>query len=241
MRTFAADFFCLEILSAAKGSRFTCVIQKTQKQNSNMKRKNSPHSVLSEAQSPSARREAIDYRETAAVGRRSFLRKLGIAGALSAMVLALLVASSAMAQDIIARFNGGIGVIPVSSAGPPPVANVVQGIQPPGQPWVIRALSAEVKSNGRIHVEGRGLLLAGGNGIGTNGGQKVFATLICGTAVSSTPVANAVPLAADGDFTIDDVLSPAPPLDCDNQILLIRSATVTGNPWFAAGIPVVFE
>jgi hypothetical protein len=61
-----------------------------------------------------------------------------------------------------------------------PVANVVRGIQPPGQPSVIRGLSAEVKVDGRIHVEGPGLLLAGGKAIGTNGGQSVFATLICG-------------------------------------------------------------
>jgi hypothetical protein len=203
-----------------------------------MKRKNSPHSVSSEIQSPSPKGKAIDDRETCAVGRRSFVSKMGIAGASLALVLALLVTSSAMANDIIVKFNGGIGVIPASTVGS---ANVVQGVQPPGEPWVIRALRAEVQQDGRIHVEGRGLLLAGGNGIGTNGGQKVFATLICGTALFSTPVANAVPLAADGDFSIDDVLSPVPPFDCADPVLLIRSAAVTGNPWFAAGIPVVFE
>ena len=197
-----------------------------------MRRKNSPQSVLSETQSSPPTREAIDYHETGAVGRRSFVRKMGIAGALLAPVLAVLVASSAMAHNIIVVFKGGIGVIPASTVGS---ANVVQGIQPPGEPWVIRDLTATVTALGHIHVEGRGLLLAGGNGIGTNGGQKVFATLICGTAVFSTPVANAVPLEADGDFTIDDDLSPVPPLDCDNQILLIRN--VAGF-WFAAGIPL---
>lgn len=201
-----------------------------------MKRKNFPHSVLSETRSSPPTREAIDYCKTGAVGRRSFFRKVGIAGALLAPVLALLVASSAMAHEIIVVFKGGIGVIPVA-LGPSgtPVADAVQGIQPAGTPWRISDLSATVKQDGRIHVEGRGLLLAGGNKIGTNGNQKVFATLICGTAVFSTPVANAVPLEADGDFTIDDVLSPTPPLDCDNQILLIRNV---GGVWFAAGIPV---
>jgi hypothetical protein len=111
-------------------------------------------------------------------------------------------------------------------------------------PWVIRALSAEVKVDGRIHVEGSGLLLAGGNAIGTNGGQSVFATLICGTqpnepfTVHSTPVANAVALAADGYLTIDDILSPTPSNDCDNPVLLIRNV---GGFWFAAGIPLVIE
>src|SRR5258708_36092152 len=188
-----------------------------------MKRKNSPHSVSSETQSPPPTREAIDYRETGAVGRRSFLRKMGIAGASLAPVLALLVASSAMADDTFVKFKGGIGVIPVSSVGPTgaPVANVVRGIQPPGQPWVIRALTAEVKVDGRIHVEGRGLLLAGGNAIGTNGKQSVFATLICALPNGSFTVhsTHAVALAADGDFTIDGILSPAPSNSCDNGSL----------------------
>ena len=203
-----------------------------------MKRKSSLDSVLSKTQILASKGRAIDDRETEAVGRHSFLRKIGIAGASLASVLAVLVTSSAMADGIIVTFKGGIGVMPASTVGS---ANVVQGVQPPGEPWVIRALSAQVKQDGRIHVEGRGLLLAGGNGIGTNGGQKVFATLICGTALFSTPVANAVALAADGDFTIDDVLSPVPPLDCANPVLLIRTAAGTVNPWFAAGIPVVFQ
>ena len=224
----------------AQKERIARLAQKPpKKENDNMKRKSSLHSTLSETQSPASKRKAIDDRETDAVGRRSFLRKIGIAGASLASLLAVLVASSAMADEIIVKFKGGIGVMPASTVGS---ANIVQGVQPPGEPWVIRALSAQVKQDGRIHVEGRGLLLAGGNGIGTNGGQKVFATLICGTALFSTPVADAVPLAADGDFTIDDVLSPVPPLDCASPVLLIRSATITPVfPWFAAGIPVVFQ
>jgi hypothetical protein len=218
--------------------RIARLAQKTpKKENGNMKRKSSLHSVLSETQILASKGRAIDDRETDAVGRRSFLRKIGIAGASLASVLAVLVTSSAMADGIIVTFKGGIGVMPASTVGS---ANIVQGVQPPGEPWVIRALSAQVKQDGRIHVEGRGLLLAGGNGIGTNGGAKVFATLICGTALFSTPVANAVALAADGDFTIDDVLSPVPPLDCANPVLLIRTAA-GNNPWFAAGIPVVVE
>ena len=145
---------------------------KSPKLNRNMKRKSSAHSVSSETQSPRPAKEAIDYRVTGTFGRRSLLRKMGITGASLILMIALLVASSPTADDIFLKFKGGIGVIPVSS------------VAPPGQPWVIRALIAEV--DGRIHVEGRDLLLAGGNGIGTNGGQKVFATLICGTAIFST-------------------------------------------------------
>jgi len=77
------------------------------KENDNMKRKSSLHSTLSETQSPASKRKAIDDRETEAVGRHSFLRKIGIAGASLASVLAVLVTSSAMADGIIVTFKGG--------------------------------------------------------------------------------------------------------------------------------------
>src|SRR5262245_65669998 len=95
------------------------------------------------------------------------------------------IASSAVADDTLARFKGGIGVIPVSSGvGTAATAevvnrNIVRGVQPAGQIWVIADLTADVTTDGRINVEGRGLLLGGGNGIGTNAGARVLATLIC--------------------------------------------------------------
>ena len=89
----------------------------------------------------------------------------------------------------------------------------------------------DVMVDGRISIDGRGLLLAGGNGIGTNGGQSVGARLFCGTVPHNSVL---VPLQANGDFRIDDVLTPLPPNPCDNPVLLIVNA---GGSWFAAGIP----
>ncbi|MFZ2109033.1 MAG: hypothetical protein WAV18_27280 [Roseiarcus sp.] len=148
---------------------------------------------------------------------------------------------SALAQsNTLVVFDGGIGVIPVSSAvgaGPTsPIVNlnIVRGVQPAPQIWVIRDLAASVKTNGTIHVVGLGLLLGGGNGIGSNANASVFATLFCGATAQSTNPAG-VPLQPDGDFLINDVLSPAPPNPCVSPVLLIR---VTGaGLWFAAGIP----
>jgi hypothetical protein len=80
-------------------------------------------------------------------------------------------------------------------------------------------------------VDGRGLLLAGGGGIGTTGGQSVRAKLFCGGIAHDSGL---VPLDAQGDFRIEDELSPAPPPPCTNPVLLIVSA---GGSWFAAGIP----
>jgi hypothetical protein len=157
-----------------------------------------------------------------------------------ACLLALLVVSPLVARnDSLVKFNGGIGVIPVSNvavaAGVTTVSrNIVRGVNPPGQIWVIAGLAADVSSDGRIRARGRGLLLGGGNGIGTNANQSVMATLICEAAAPFTLRNTAlVPLEANGDFRIDDVLDPAPLDGCASPVLLIRNG---GGAWFAAGI-----
>jgi hypothetical protein len=164
-----------------------------------------------------------------------------------AVILGVGCASAAAGGDTLARFNGGVGVIPVSSAAgvanadgtsPSVNRNVVRGVNPPGQIWRIADLQAEVSADGRIRVSGKGLLLAGGNAIGSNAGQSVFATLICEAAAPFTlhnTTLTGVALAQDGDFEIDDVLTPVPS-DCASPVLLIRNVA---GAWFAAGIPAV--
>jgi hypothetical protein len=153
---------------------------------------------------------------------------------------------AAAGDDSLVRFGGGIGVIPVANAAGPANAdgtfpnvtrNTVRGVLPAGQIWVIAALKADVLSDGRIRVRGRGLLLGGGNAIGFNGNASVFATLICEAAAPFTQhntSLTGVPLEANGDFRIDDVLS-SPPQECASPVLLIRTTGGT-RPWFAAGI-----
>ncbi len=153
--------------------------------------------------------------------------------------LLLLGGTALGASDLLLAFRGGIGVEPVSAVDPVTGAatpNVVRGVSPGGVPWVISKLEATVLASGRIDVRGRGLLLAGGNGIGTNGNQSVHATLFCGPAATATAHSTAaagVPLASSGDFRIEDTLSPAPPNPCTSPVLLIEN---TGGRWFAAGI-----
>ena len=166
---------------------------------------------------------------------------------------------SAVAAEPLVMFDGGIGATAVSAAlaAPDPTGpiattvmrNIIRGVQPPNTPWMIADLKAEVKVDGHIKVDGQGLVFAGGDTIGTANGTSasggaavvsVFATLICATAAPftqfSTEQVTGVPLAENGDFTIDDVLSPLPlPVsNCATPVLLIRNA---GNKnWFAAGI-----
>jgi hypothetical protein len=162
-----------------------------------------------------------------------------------AMVLAAgVVGVGAQDRDLLVRFEGGIGVIPVTGgAGPvnpdgtfPNVKlNIVRGVSP-GAPWRIADLRAEIFTDGRIQVRGRGLLLASGNGIGTNANQSVHATLICEASapfLERNTTITGVPLAPNGDFRIDDTLS-VPATECASPVLLIRN---TGGVWFAAGIP----
>lgn len=175
------------------------------------------------------------------------MRYMSGLGLLFVVLVPLSALKGAAQENSLVKFKGGIGVDPVSdvvvSTATPPVttvtANTVRGISPPGQIWVIAGLDADVRTDGRIFVRGRGLLLGGGNGVGTNGGQSVFATLFCGdtaSATASSSNATGLPLAADGDFIIDDVLSPAPANPCDTPVLLIRTTAGT-NAWFAAGVP----
>src|ERR1700738_3025959 len=93
-----------------------------------------------------------------------------------------------MDNRVLVQFDGGIAMDPVSTATSP---NIVRGVQPPGLAWAIADLKAEVKVDGHIKADGRGLVFAGGNTIGTavgtaaSGGTaviNVFATLICENA-----------------------------------------------------------
>ena len=156
-------------------------------------------------------------------------------------------ASSVIAGDTLVRFKGAIGDIPVANVAgmanpdgsfPDVIRNIVRGVEPAGQIWVISDFKADVKVNGRIRVDGRGLLLGGGNTIGTNGNASVFATLICEATppfIEHSTTLTGVPLAANGDFRIDDVLvaaatgrvrQPRTPYPCGAQ----RSLVCCGHP-----------
>ena len=160
------------------------------------------------------------------------LERRYVYGAIAAGLLALaaMVPVAAEAAQPLARFDGGIGETPVSNITTP---NTVNGIGPGGQPWVISSLHATVDESGNVRADGRGLLLAGGGGIGTNGNQSVKVIFFCNGARSDSDPAG-VPLEANGDFRIDSTLTPVPNGPCNTATLLITNIQ---NRWFAAGIP----
>lgn len=181
-----------------------------------------------------------------------------------ALIFTTSMATAFASDDTLIKFKGGIGSQPFRSNNGVAVLNTVAGVNPGGAPWVIKSLKAEINSNGEIHVKGKGLLLGGGDNIGTRGGpRQVVASLFCrnapvppATAGTLTAPYNSsfVPLDANGDFHIHSGLANSsgllPPPNCgdtiDNRpILLIRTVTpanpTTNTPaapgaWFAAGI-----
>jgi hypothetical protein len=144
----------------------------------------------------------------------------------------------ALAGGSLVSFNAGIGVTPFentgSAASPTVAANAVRGVNPPGDPWRIGTLFANVDTDGTITVIGTRLLLAGGNGLGSNPVPNVEAKLFCGTSDTSYNSA-AVPMDANGNFLISGTLSPTPPDPCATPVLLIVAAP--NGAWLAAGIP----
>jgi len=165
------------------------------------------------------------------------------------MFLGLFFSLPAGADDTKLRFKGGIGVQPVSAGvaiSPTPATapvvesvsrNIVRGVQPAGQIWVIDKLDARVSASGRITVEGKGLVLGGGDSAGRATGQAVLATLICQPTAPFTESRTSsagVTLSPEGDFKINDMLAPLPPDVCISPMLLIRNAVNLG--WFAVGI-----
>jgi len=162
--------------------------------------------------------------------------------------LALAAASaSAAPAAVILKFNGAIGVDPLTAAGGVDVSNVVRGVSPGGRAWVIRKLDARVFSDATVEIRGKGLLFSSGDVIATRGPvTHVAATLACGPADGTALKLSTAPaeLNAAGNFTIrgpllDGVNTAVLPATCDNPQLLIRGANPTTGAlggWFAAGI-----
>ncbi len=150
---------------------------------------------------------------------------------------------SAQGQDLLARFDGGIGVNAVAGLFgdqnpdlifPNVILNRVRGVDPSNSIWRIADLKADVDTDGNIKVSGRGLVLAVGNRIGQSLNLEVIATMICEEQAPFVPHSTTTPVKLDpsGDFRIDDTLDSVPS-ECRKPVLLIRTAA----GWIAAGIP----
>jgi hypothetical protein len=154
------------------------------------------------------------------------MKTLGIT-ALAAILLAAF-ASPSQAQNIVVWR----AIIGIAQAG-----NVVGGITGGGQPWSTREGEALVQlDSGFVVFEVRGLVLAGGNTIGTPGPvNQVKGTLVCGPGSASPTVIDTplVPLDAQGNAEFSGSLSSSTAGCSPTDVaFLIRTA---GSAWIGNG------
>jgi len=141
---------------------------------------------------------------------------------LAMAALPLLPAASFARDDSAPTWKTIIGI---EQAG-----NLVDGITGAGQPWSTLGGEASVDlRTGEVEFEVHGLVLAGGNSIGTRGGvASVAGTVVCGVGVSvGTPP---VPLSAQGDAQFDGVVAIPPGCTSSNIALLL---TAPNGQWIA--------
>lgn len=166
---------------------------------------------------------------------------------LASATLAFAAAAACAAPAPVLKFEGAIGVDPLTAAGGVDALNVVRGVNPGGRAWVIRKFDAKVYADGSIEARGKGLLLSSGDVIATRATvAQVAATLACGPADATAPkyTSEPTPLNLAGNFNLQGTLrdsagnvAPLASTPCDNPQLLIRAFGAAGpGGWFAAGI-----
>jgi hypothetical protein len=148
------------------------------------------------------------------------------------VLLPLLFATASFAGDVVVRWNRIVGVITA-----PGVSNPVAGIPSGGLPWTVAEGSAFIDLSNRdaaFFVEG--LVLVGGNSIGTPGPvNSVKGTLICNAGTASQAIIDtpAVGLDARGNGQFVGDLESTPPSPCNNPLFLVRVSPA--NVWIATG------
>ena len=150
-------------------------------------------------------------------------------------LLLVAIASPSQADDSgFVRWKTIIGIEQAS--------NVVGGITGGGQPWSAREGEVEVSlSDGGVEFDVRGLVLAGGNSIGTpDGVTQVVGTLVCGLAMGETPTVidtNPVPLSAQGNAEfLGSFNSSTAGCSATDVAFLVRNATTgVGAAWIGNG------
>ena len=134
--------------------------------------------------------------------------------------------------DNTARWQTIIGIMQAN--------NVVGGVAGGGQPWSTLGGNATVDlASGRIDFEVRGLVLAGGNSIGTPGAiTQVKGTLVCDTDASGgatvlvdTPL---VTLSEEGNARFHGNVGPLPAA-CTSQPDMAFLVRIGAGRWIANG------
>jgi hypothetical protein len=155
---------------------------------------------------------------------------------LCSLLLLAFSASASFAQDAsVVRWQRIGGVVTA-----PGINNPVGGISSGTLPWSTTAGAARVNfRTGSVFFFVEGLVLGGGNAIGTTGPvASVLGTLVCNVGGTDAPAQQvldtpAVPLSPEGNAQFSGVFASIP--TCSKPVFLIRA----GTRWIAAGaVPI---
>jgi hypothetical protein len=106
-----------------------------------------------------------------------------------------------------------------------------------GQPW--STLNGDVVVNlneGFVYFEVRGLVLAGGNSIGTpDKVTNVVGTLLCGLAAGEMISTKPVPLSAQGNAEFFGSFSSSTTACSATDVAFLLVANAAGGPWIGNG------
>ena len=143
--------------------------------------------------------------------------------------LTLSIASPSKADNSNIRWRTIVGIV---QAG-----NVVGGIAGGGQPWTTLGGRAAVDlSKSQLDFDVQGLVLAGGNSVGTPDGiTMVKGTLVCDAGAATQVVVDTilVPLSPQGDADFSGPIGPIPSTcNATNVVFLIR---IEAGRWIANG------
>jgi hypothetical protein len=112
-------------------------------------------------------------------------------------------------------------VLHTSLAPSVPTDPMLLGASPGAVPWVIRRGEADLKANGRLDVDIRGLVIPTGMFAGTTGPVKmVSASLYCDSNTTPVGTSASVPITTDGKADIEATFSL--PAKCLTPALLIH-------------------
>lgn len=147
-----------------------------------------------------------------------------------AVVLSLVLSLAGVA--VVQADAGGVKVLDATMVGLPQaqVGTTLDGVPAGGLPWTIAHGSAQLFSNGRLHLLVQGLVLASGANAGKNPFPTGEAIVTCGGTVAAT--SSPVPYSAAGNAMVDQTVQL--PSTCLAPAVFFAGRTAAGARWFAA-------
>ena len=129
-----------------------------------------------------------------------------------------------------AAATGGQKLIDSPMAGIPTGGLTLDGVIGGGIAWAIDDGHAQLRADGRLHIEVEGLVLAAGANAGINPVPTGVGIVTCADG-STSLVTDAVPFSRAGDAVVDTRVSL--PATCLAPAVYFAGVTAAGPRWFA--------